>query len=101
MLGDNLAVLADDDQIGIGPHVDRPAYGASRDAVLVARSCARQDIVVEAHQAGLRHRHLAGMEAVEGAAVRHQEGPLLVLPRAWPRDGSTSWCEHISRKRRL
>ena len=69
MLGDDLAVLADGDPIGIGPHVHRPADGAGRDAVLV---------VVEAHQTGLGNRYLSGMEAVEGAAVRHQEGPLLL-----------------------
>ena len=73
MLGDDLAVLADDDPIGISPHIDRPADDAGRDAVLV---------VVEAHQTSLRHRYLSGMEAVEGAAVRRQEGPLLALPRA-------------------
>ena len=65
MLGDDLAVLADDDPIGIGPHVHRPPHRACRDAVLV---------VVEAHQTGLGNRYLSGMEAVEGAAVRHQEG---------------------------
>ena len=69
VLGDDLAVLADDDPLGIGPYVHRPADGAGRDAVLV---------VVEAHQTGLGNRYLSGMEAVEGAAVRHQEGPLLL-----------------------
>ena len=87
MLGDDLAVLADGDPIGIGPHVHRPPHRAGRHAVLV---------VVEAHQTGLGNRYLSGMEAVEGAAVRHQEGPLIVrsarvdapscAPRAWTRD---------------
>ena len=45
VLGDDLAVLADDDPLGIGPHVHRPPDRAGRDAVLV---------VVEAHQTGLR-----------------------------------------------
>ena len=45
VLGDDLAVLADDDPLGISPHVHRPADGAGRHAVLV---------VVEAHQTGLR-----------------------------------------------
>ena len=44
MLGDGLAVLADDDPIGVGPHVDRPPDGTGGDAVVV---------VVEAHQTGL------------------------------------------------
>ena len=69
MLGDGLAVLADDDPIGVGPHVDRPPDGTGGDAVVV---------VVEAHQTGLGHRHLGGVEAVEGAAIGHQEGPLLL-----------------------
>ena len=30
MLGDGLAVLADDDPIGVGPHVDRPPDGHGR-----------------------------------------------------------------------
>ena len=79
MLGDDLAVLADGDPIGIGPHVHRPPHRACRDAVLV---------VVEAHQTGLGNRYLSGMEAVEGAAVRHQEGPLLLehLPHRLARD---------------
>ena len=44
MLGDGLAVLADDDPIGVGPHVDRPPDGTGGDTVVV---------VVEAHQTGL------------------------------------------------
>ena len=37
---------------------------------------------------GLGNRYLSGMEAVEGAAVRHQEGPLLLehLPHRLARD---------------
>ena len=30
MLGDDLAVLADDVPLGIGPHIDRPADGAAQ-----------------------------------------------------------------------
>ena len=69
MLGDDRAILADDDPIGVGPHVHRPPDRTSGNAVLV---------VVEAHQAGLGHRRFSGMETVEGAAVRHQEGLLLL-----------------------
>ena len=64
MFGDGLAILADDAPIGLGPHFDRPADGASRHAVLVA---------AEAHQTILRHRRLGGMEAIEAATVRYQE----------------------------
>ena len=77
VFGDDLAVLADDDPIGVGPYIHRLPHGTCGDAVLV---------VVEAHQAGLGHRRFGRMEAVEGAAVVHQGGPLLVLPRAWTRD---------------
>ena len=65
MLGDDLAVLADGDPIGIGPHVHRSPHRACRDAVLV---------VVEAHQTGLGNRYLSGMEAVEGAADAVRKG---------------------------
>src|SRR5271165_7225171 len=58
MLADNRAVLADDDALGIGLDLDRPADGARTDRVL---------IVVEPHQAGLRHRCLGGVKAVERA----------------------------------
>ncbi len=79
MLGNGLAILADDDPIGIGPHVHRLPDRAGLHAVLV---------VVEAHQAGLGHRRFGRMEAVEGAAVRHQERALLLehLPHRLARD---------------
>ena len=79
VFGDDLAVLADDDPIGIGPHVHRPPDRAGGDAVLV---------VVKAHQTGLRHRRFGRMEAVEGAAVVHQERALLLehLPHRLVRD---------------
>ena len=48
-LGGDLAVLADGDPIGIGPHVHRPPDRAGRHAVLV---------VVEAHQTSLGNRYL-------------------------------------------
>ena len=47
MFSDNPAVLADDDAIGIGLNIDRPADGVGRYGVLV---------VVEADQAGLGDR---------------------------------------------
>ena len=70
MLRNGLAVLADDDPIGVGPHVHRLPDRAGLHAVLV---------VVEAHQAGLGDGcTIGGVEAVEGAAVRHQERALLL-----------------------
>ena len=44
VFGNSLAILADDNPIGIGPHVDRPPDGAGRHAVV---------IVVKAHQTSL------------------------------------------------
>ena len=44
VFGNGLAILADDNPIGIGPHVDRPPDGAGHHAVV---------IVVEAHQTSL------------------------------------------------
>jgi hypothetical protein len=62
MFSDNPAVLADDNAIGIGLNLDRPADGVS---------CHRVLIVVEAHQAGLGDRSLHGMESVKlGSPVR-------------------------------
>ena len=69
VFGNALAVLADGDPIGIGPHVYRSPDRAGGYAVVV---------VVEAHQTGLGHRRLGGVEAVEGAAKGHQEGPLFL-----------------------
>ena len=78
MLGNGLAVLADDDPIGIGPHVHRPADGAGRDAVLV---------VVEAHQTGLRDRHLAAWKPSKGPRYAIRKGRLLEhLPHRLARD---------------
>src|SRR5579872_7568086 len=68
MLSDDAPVLANDDPISIGLDLDRPADRAGADRVFV---------VVEPHQAGLRHRGLQGMEAVEAAAIRNEVGPFL------------------------
>ena len=56
MLGDGLAVRADDDALVIGPHVDRPP------------ECRRyvELVVVVAQQAGIRDRRACRVEAVEG-----------------------------------
>ncbi len=63
MLGDDRAVLADDDALGIGMDVHRPANGTRGDGVLVA---------VEAYQAGLGDRCRDRMEPVERPAIIDQ-----------------------------
>jgi hypothetical protein len=67
VITDNRAVLADHNAIGIRLDLDRPADSARGGRILV---------VVEAHQAGLRHRCLDRAEAIEGTADRHQLRPL-------------------------
>ena len=67
MLADDPPVLAQLDPIGIGADLDRAADRAGRDRVLV---------VVEAHEAGLRHRGRHGVEAVEGPGIGHEARPL-------------------------
>jgi hypothetical protein len=69
VLADDTPVLAQFDPVGVGTHLHRAADGAGLDRVLV---------VVEAHEAGLGHRGLGGMEAVEAAAIGHQARPLLL-----------------------
>ena len=59
MLGNDRTILADDEALGVGLDLDRPADGAGADRILV---------VVEAHQAGLRYRDLRCVEPVELAA---------------------------------
>jgi len=79
MIGDGGAVLADHDATGIGLDLHRAADGAGGNRVLV---------VVEANQAGLRHRGRRGMEAVEPAGDRDEVRPLALerLPDRQPRD---------------
>src|SRR5690606_33999311 len=60
MLGDDHAVLANDDAIGIGMDLDRAADGGREDRVFV---------VVEANGAGFGHRGWHRMEPVEGATI--------------------------------
>ena len=69
MFRDRAPVLADDDAIGIGMDLDRPANGAGVHRVFV---------VVEANQAGLRHRGRQRVEAIEPAAIRDEVRPLLL-----------------------
>src|SRR5204863_8042353 len=67
VLADDLAVTPDDDAIGIGAQLGSAPRRLNRDAVAV---------VVEAHQAALRHRDLDLVEAVERARIGDQAGPL-------------------------
>src|SRR6516162_3859402 len=69
MFRDDATILANDNAIGIGMDVDRPPDGAGVHRVLV---------VVEAHQAGLRHRRRQRVEAVEPATIRDEIWPLLL-----------------------
>src|SRR5580693_8828226 len=69
MFRDDATILANDDAIGIGVDVDRPADGAGVHRVFV---------VVEAHQAGLRHRGRQRMETIEAAAIRDEVWPLFL-----------------------
>src|SRR5580693_5940835 len=69
MFRDDATILANDNAIGIGMDVDRPPDGAGVHRVLV---------VVEAHQAGLRHRRWQRVEAVEPATIRDEIWPLLL-----------------------
>ena len=65
MLADNTAILAQDDALGIGVDLDRATDRARVHRVFV---------IVEPHQARLRHRGLLRMEPVEAAGIRHKAG---------------------------
>src|SRR5512132_316181 len=67
VLADNSPVLPNDDAIGIGLDLDRPADGTRGHRVLV---------VVEANEASLRDRSGDGVEAIEPPGNRHQVRPL-------------------------
>jgi hypothetical protein len=58
MLAHDPPVLADHDALGIGVNFDRPPDGMRRHRV---------SVIVEAHQAGLRHGGWDGVESVEAA----------------------------------
>src|ERR1700730_700765 len=63
MLADDPPVLADHDAVGIGMNLDGTPDGAR---------CHRVFVVVEAHQAGLRHRRLHRVESVELAGIGNE-----------------------------
>src|SRR5215469_15837393 len=67
MLRDNLAVAPDDNALGINPHLRGAPRRFDRDAVA---------IVVEAHQAALRHRDFDLAEAVKRPPIGDQARPL-------------------------
>src|SRR3974377_2585539 len=60
MHGDNPSVLADHNAVGVGMDFRWPSDGTGGDRVF---------IVVEPHQAGLRHRCRHAMEAIELAGI--------------------------------
>ena len=72
MLGDDPPVLADDDAVGVGVDVGLPAPDRAR--------AHRIAVVVEPHEAGLRHRGRQRVESVEADAIRN-ELRTLVLER--------------------
>src|ERR1700730_17459074 len=63
MLADDRAVLADYDAVSIGLDLDWPPNRAGRD---------RGFVIVNALHAGLRHRCLDRVEAIEWSADRHE-----------------------------
>src|SRR5690606_26616996 len=65
MIADDYTVLADDDPVGIGMDLDRPAHGTRKHGVFV---------VIEAHGASLRHRGGDAMEAVEAPGIGNEAG---------------------------
>jgi hypothetical protein len=67
VLAHDRTVLTDDDAVGIGLDLHRPADGVCPDRILV---------VIEPDQAGLRHRGRHRMEAVEAPGIGHQARPL-------------------------
>jgi hypothetical protein len=69
MFRDRAPVLTNDDAIGVRVDLHRPANSAGVHRVFV---------VVEAHQAGLRHRRRQRVEAIEPTTIRDQVWPLLL-----------------------
>src|ERR1700677_5188029 len=67
MFSNDPPVLADHDAVGIRVDLDRPPDRAGGHGVFV---------VVEAYQAGLRHRRWHRVEAVELAGIRNELRPL-------------------------
>src|ERR1700722_2786392 len=67
MLGNDASVLADYDAVGVSMDFDRPSDRTGRDRVFV---------VVEAHEAGLRHRGRHRMESVEATGIGNEFWPL-------------------------
>lgn len=69
MLGNDPAILADYDAIGIGMDLDRMSDRAGRHSHRVF-------VVVEAHKAGLRDRSRHRMESVKPAGIGNELRPL-------------------------
>ena len=86
MLGDDPPVLADDDPIGVGVDVDRAADGAGAHRV---------PVVVEADEAGLRHRGRQRVEAVEAAAIGISFGRSSSKTSQIVRSGCSGWAMRL------
>jgi len=69
MLGDDAAILPEDDAFGVGVDLDRTANRAGAHRVFV---------VVEPHQARLRHGGWLRVESIEATAIGNELGPLLL-----------------------
>ena len=69
MFADNLAILPDDDPVGISMNVNGATNAAGQNRVFVG---------VKAHEAGLRDRRWHGMEAVKAARTGNQLKPLIL-----------------------
>src|SRR5271166_1180882 len=69
MFRDDASVLANGHPIRVRMDLDRPANSAGVHRVFV---------VVDAHEAGLRHRGWQRVEAIETAAIRDEVWPLLL-----------------------
>ena len=73
MFGDNRTILPDDDAAGIGLHLDWPPHGTRGDGV---------SDIVEPHEAGLRDRRHAGVEAIEAAGTWNQIGSYATVAKS-------------------
>jgi hypothetical protein len=69
VFGDDPAVLADHDPVGVSMNLDRAPDRPGADRI---------SVVVETDEAGLRHRSGQGVKAVEPASIGDKPWPLLI-----------------------